>query len=296
MSIDQNNINDVIGSTVYGADGEKIGKVGQVYLDDQTGKPEWVTVKTGLFGTKRELRPARRTPIRGDGLTRALRQGQGQGRPARRRRQRPPVRVGGGSELYRYYGLEYSSDSGRDAAHHAGAAAPAARRRRRHEADGTRRPRHLGPDHRRRHDPLGGAAAASAPDRETGRARLRKYVVTEKQPRHRAGDPRGGPGRARADHRRQPGGHATARTSPRRSTRSSSTRSGPSSTRRPSRSSASASTRRQVTEQRDGHRERPQGADRDRRRRRRHRRDTTRHDRPPLRATVRLPAAPRARG
>lgn len=39
-------------STVYGPNDEKIGKVGQVYLDDQTQEPNWVTVKTGLFGTK----------------------------------------------------------------------------------------------------------------------------------------------------------------------------------------------------------------------------------------------------
>lgn len=39
-------------STVYGPHDEKIGKVGQVYLDDQTQEPNWVTVKTGLFGTK----------------------------------------------------------------------------------------------------------------------------------------------------------------------------------------------------------------------------------------------------
>lgn len=39
-------------STVYDKDGAKIGRVGQVYLDDQTQEPNWVTVKTGLFGTK----------------------------------------------------------------------------------------------------------------------------------------------------------------------------------------------------------------------------------------------------
>lgn len=39
-------------STVYAPDNTKIGRVGQVYLDDQTLAPNWVTVKTGLFGTK----------------------------------------------------------------------------------------------------------------------------------------------------------------------------------------------------------------------------------------------------
>lgn len=39
-------------STIYDEDGRKIGRVGQVYLDDQTQQPNWVTVKTGLFGMR----------------------------------------------------------------------------------------------------------------------------------------------------------------------------------------------------------------------------------------------------
>jgi uncharacterized protein (TIGR02271 family) len=35
---------------VRGPDGTRIGPIGQVYLDDATGEPEWVTVRTGLFG------------------------------------------------------------------------------------------------------------------------------------------------------------------------------------------------------------------------------------------------------
>lgn len=39
-------------ASVFDNAGQKIGRVGQVYLDDQTQKPNWVTVKTGLFGMK----------------------------------------------------------------------------------------------------------------------------------------------------------------------------------------------------------------------------------------------------
>ena len=38
-------------ATVYGSDGDKIGSVGQVYLDNDTHQPSWVTVNIGLFGT-----------------------------------------------------------------------------------------------------------------------------------------------------------------------------------------------------------------------------------------------------
>ncbi|MGW7081408.1 DUF2382 domain-containing protein [Streptomyces sp. NPDC054871] len=45
------------GLTAYDRTGEKIGSVEQVYLDDRTGRPEWVTVKTGLFGMKQSFVP-----------------------------------------------------------------------------------------------------------------------------------------------------------------------------------------------------------------------------------------------
>lgn len=48
---------NMIGSTAIDADGDKVGKVGQVYLNDVTGEPEWVTVSTGLFGSRESFAP-----------------------------------------------------------------------------------------------------------------------------------------------------------------------------------------------------------------------------------------------
>ncbi|MBT2551327.1 DUF2382 domain-containing protein [Arthrobacter sp. ISL-65] len=53
---------------VLGTDGEKIGGVGQVYADDDTGQPKWVTVKTGLFGTKESFVPLEGARQQGDDL------------------------------------------------------------------------------------------------------------------------------------------------------------------------------------------------------------------------------------
>ena len=39
------------------ADGNRIGKISQVYLDDQTRQPLWVLVETGLFGTRQSYAP-----------------------------------------------------------------------------------------------------------------------------------------------------------------------------------------------------------------------------------------------
>jgi hypothetical protein len=38
-----------IGQDAYDSQGEKIGEIKDVFYDDRTGRPEWVTVKTGLF-------------------------------------------------------------------------------------------------------------------------------------------------------------------------------------------------------------------------------------------------------
>ena len=45
------------GRTMIGSDGEKIGKISEIYEDPDTGKPEWATVNTGLFGTKSNFVP-----------------------------------------------------------------------------------------------------------------------------------------------------------------------------------------------------------------------------------------------
>jgi hypothetical protein len=37
------------------AGSKKVGGIGQIYLDDVTSEPTWVTVKTGLFGPRSHL-------------------------------------------------------------------------------------------------------------------------------------------------------------------------------------------------------------------------------------------------
>ena len=49
--------NELIGCTAIDVDGDKLGKVGQVYLNDETGQAEWVTVGTGLFGSQESFAP-----------------------------------------------------------------------------------------------------------------------------------------------------------------------------------------------------------------------------------------------
>jgi uncharacterized protein (TIGR02271 family) len=60
---------EVVGATAHGSDGEKIGKVGQLFLDDQTGQPEFVTVNTGLFGSSESFVPVEGATLDGGQLT-----------------------------------------------------------------------------------------------------------------------------------------------------------------------------------------------------------------------------------
>ncbi|MWA07792.1 DUF2382 domain-containing protein [Streptomyces sp. BA2] len=56
------------GLTAYDRNGEKIGSVERVYLDAHSGHAGWVTVKTGLFGTKESFVPLDGARLQQDAL------------------------------------------------------------------------------------------------------------------------------------------------------------------------------------------------------------------------------------
>ncbi|MUK03199.1 DUF2382 domain-containing protein [Vibrio cholerae] len=69
--ITQNNIDSILSGrgNVLDSNGSKVGSVGQIYLDDQTGDPSWVTVKTGLFGTHESFAPLQGANVTGNDVT-----------------------------------------------------------------------------------------------------------------------------------------------------------------------------------------------------------------------------------
>jgi uncharacterized protein (TIGR02271 family) len=105
--IDQASVPSLMGSTVRDSSGDKVGKVGQVYLDDTTGQPEWVTVKTGLFGTKETFVPLAAAHVDGDELVVDV--------PKSKVSDAPRIDEDGHlseeqeTELYRYYGVDQGS-------------------------------------------------------------------------------------------------------------------------------------------------------------------------------------------
>ena len=54
------------------AEGNRIGKITKVYLDDQTGQPLWVLVETGLFGTRQSFAPIHGARLDGERVVLAV--------------------------------------------------------------------------------------------------------------------------------------------------------------------------------------------------------------------------------
>jgi uncharacterized protein (TIGR02271 family) len=61
-------LEQAIGKDVYDVEGNKVGTVANLYASDLSGMPEWVTVKTGLFGTKESFVPLTGAHTETDGL------------------------------------------------------------------------------------------------------------------------------------------------------------------------------------------------------------------------------------
>ena len=67
--MDRNMLDQLQNASVYATDGDKIGSVGQVYLDDVTNEPTFVTVKTGHFGANETFIPLQQAQTTADGIT-----------------------------------------------------------------------------------------------------------------------------------------------------------------------------------------------------------------------------------
>jgi uncharacterized protein (TIGR02271 family) len=158
------------GATLVDADGDKVGTVESIYVDDQTGEPEWALVNTGLFGTKSSFVPLAQASGSGDQVQ----------VPYEKQLVKDAPRVDTDQhlseaeeqELWRHYGLDYDSEYTTD-----------------RDGDGVY-------DHvqdsavgRDTSGPTTDDAMTRSEEelrigttqRERGRARLRKYVTTETQ-------------------------------------------------------------------------------------------------------------------
>jgi uncharacterized protein (TIGR02271 family) len=149
------------GRTVVDSDGDKIGKVDQIYYADDDGTPEWLTVNTGLFGTKTNFGPLDGSRPSGEDIQVAYTKDQVKDAPGidpDGELSQPEER-----EPWTHYGLEYGGEH--EHTDHASSGDTG------HDTSGPNTDEAM----TRSEEEL----AVGTRSKEGGRARLRKYVVTE---------------------------------------------------------------------------------------------------------------------
>ncbi len=151
------------GQNVIDREGSKIGTFEELYVDDTTGEPEWALVNTGLFGTKSTFVPLEGAQPEGDALRVAFTKDKVKDAPRFDTDQH--LDASQEDDLYGYYGVGRAQQAG--------------------TADrGTMDRGTVG------HDTSGPETddamtrseeelQVGTTEREAGRARLRKYVVTD---------------------------------------------------------------------------------------------------------------------
>ena len=166
------------GHDLYDRDGEKIGSIEEIYLDVETNEPEWALVHTGLFGTKRTFVPLRDATERDDDLSVPFEKSTVKDAPG--------IDPSGQlsqteeAELYRHYGLEYS-DRSSDTGLPEGTTATGGTGD--EDAPGTVGRDVSGPTTDDAMTRSEEELRVGTAERESGRVRLRKYVVTENETR-----------------------------------------------------------------------------------------------------------------
>jgi uncharacterized protein (TIGR02271 family) len=155
--------------TVVGSDGEKLGRISEIYEDGQTGRPEWALVSSGLFGMRSHFVPLAGAEPAGEDVRVGATKDQVTGAPS----------IEGDGELseaeertlFEHYGVPYTSEGSTTAQGTPGTATNA----------------HGGAEGRDVSGPTTDDAMTRSEEelrigktqQERGRVRLRKHVVTE---------------------------------------------------------------------------------------------------------------------
>jgi uncharacterized protein (TIGR02271 family) len=164
--------------TAVDADGDKIGTVEEIYLDTETDQPEWLAVKTGLFGSKISFIPIAEATDAGGDVRVPYSKAQVKDAP----HADPDGQLSQQEEaqLYRHYGRDYS-ESRSETGLAEGTRGQAV-------TDGNPAPRGSagvvgddvsGPETDDAITRSEEEVSVGAARRETGRVRLRKYIVED---------------------------------------------------------------------------------------------------------------------
>ncbi len=105
-TIDKDRLFQLRGEDLSDSNGDKIGSIEEIYLDDETGAPEWALVSTGLFGSKSTFVPVRDASD-ADGTVRVPFD-KATVKDAPRMDADGALSQNEEAELYRHYGMDYS--------------------------------------------------------------------------------------------------------------------------------------------------------------------------------------------
>ena len=167
MAQDTQQLQGWIGRDLIDGSGQRVGRIADIYLDDDTGEPEWLAVSTGTMGGKVSFVPLTGAAVSGNDLQVQFTQDQITGSP--HADADGQLSQDEEARLYAHYGYDYGerrSDSGLPE----GGGAP------RSSGDDAMT-RSSGDDAMTRSEE---ELAVSKTSREAGRVRLRKWVDTER--------------------------------------------------------------------------------------------------------------------
>jgi len=100
-------LKDMLGKDAVGPDGDKVGSIEALYVDDYTGEPTWLAVKTGILGTRVSFVPVEGARLDGEVFLLAYDKGRVKGAP----HAEPDGHLEPEEEarLYEYYGMSYDT-------------------------------------------------------------------------------------------------------------------------------------------------------------------------------------------
>ena len=170
--ITQDKIHSLYGLDVVDRDGDRIGEIGAVW-NDAGGRPAWASVRTGLFGLNESLFPLENAALQGDHLVVPFVKATVKDAPNVDADHDEPLSRDEVDRLYAHYGLSWDETY---QAYQAGTQATEASYAGTDSGEGT-------------YERGGSDAMTRSEERlnvgteteQAGRARLRKYVVTEQE-------------------------------------------------------------------------------------------------------------------
>jgi hypothetical protein len=96
-----------LGRVMIDRDGNRIGEITDLYLDNETGRPEWAVVRTGLFGLRSTFAPLAEATEVGEQVQ--IRHQRAQVKDAPNIEPDGQLSEAEEAELYRHYGLDYDA-------------------------------------------------------------------------------------------------------------------------------------------------------------------------------------------